>query len=127
MSGVEKEIVSYMSQRPTGAVTREVESYLVEQGINAKPGLVEAIMLLSPRFREQNNIWYRQITDKVEAVYEALETYNLANQDKAVFKLENVLANVPLQLQPTIDELPNLINQSGRYVMLKNNMVRRKK
>ena len=127
MSVVEKEIVSYMSQHPTGAVTQEVESYLVEQGINAEPGLLEAIMLLSPRFHTQNNIWYREISDKAEAVYEALETYGLAYQDKAVFKLDNVLANVPLQLQPTIGELPNLINQSGKYVMLKNNMVRRKK
>ena len=125
MAYMEPEIVKFLSAKAEGAKLSDVEDMLRNQGYKTLPGNAEAIMLLSEKTYEQNGYWRRRITSKADAIYEALSTYTAEN-NRAVFKLDSALADLPIQFRPTVDEIPNIISRFQGYELLKNNMVRRK-
>lgn len=125
MAEIERTILSYLAEKPGGATLREIEEWLGRQGMDTGQGITEAVMLLSDRIYEHNGNWRKHVSGKAEAVLEALATYSTKG-GRTVFRLDNALSELPVELRPTVDEVPYIIGQSRNFELLKNSMVRRK-
>jgi len=126
MARLEEDIIHYLAERPAGATLSEIEDMLRGRNVVTNPGNVEAVMLLSDKLYEQNGRWRRRVNSKAEALREALATYS-ASTNRPVFRLESALAEMPIDLRPTVDELPSIMTQFNDFELMKNNMVRRKR
>jgi len=122
---IEAAAVAVLADHPEGLTLGELHLWLGERGVRVQPFELEALLLLSDRVREVGVQWRRGEVGRAELVLEALQRHADAT-GRSLFRAETALQTLPLELRPTQDELASIVLQSGRFELLKNNMLRRR-
>ena len=125
MTHIRESLLKSLSRRPEGANLRVLRE---DADLNPDPeneAFVEALLMLSPECIRQADGWVLAAGNRGRRIMAELRRYSDAT-GKRIFRASSALSALPVQDQPTIDELSDIL-QTGddEFELMPNGMIKR--
>lgn len=108
----------------TGLVSRELCDKVGVSATAENIAMVDIICELSPAIVVEDGHWRASGSTKTKAVLAALRNH-AQTTGKSIFRASSALAGLPVEQQPTQEELASIVEMGhGHFQLLPNNMIK---
>lgn len=122
---IRDQLLAILSGSRTGESTRSLTEALSIGTAAEDQGIVEAILLLSPECRKENDRWLSRGESRAARLLSEIRAYADAT-GKRIFRLSSALKNVSANEHPTSEELTRILQEAGgEFELLPNAMVKK--
>ncbi|QDU37646.1 hypothetical protein Mal4_19610 [Maioricimonas rarisocia] len=121
---IRESVMAHLSTTETSTVDGLLESCGLERTPESASAL-ELLCFYTPELRLEGRRWKLARQSKASAILTAIDNYAIST-GKKIFRASAALAHLPVEEQPTDDELENALRAShGQYQLLPNVMIKK--